>query len=584
MSDFAMHYRTKIEQNNAGPVSEKASEDDEVKSKRREKQNVVKSHGEQNNARNQNKNYVTIGYDCLFVDDDAADEDEVFQQTRAKVEKKSKKIKIKRNKNASAHDSGHHQKHQVLSENSGTQNNNNNNAADSSVNVVESSSAGAKQYKESTSVDSGIECDSTTNFSGLSGNFLQSIDDTFGDFLLDNEDNFLDHALDYVAPKFTCNRFDNILAFTLHAKNVVVDTIECQKLAEMGAARIKFYSAAAQQHYAFFVKITPPLHHSSVLAQHFGENNNTAMLTDVSAETWDNNVVFQIELDSLIARDVEEYYCGVSKYDLEPKQLTAKVLQGIPDASPHATPLPEDEGLSIEVQNSSESEISIAIKGKEPEIQTALAVAGKRRHKKKKNRSYSESCCDELKVISESETLVTSSEQKEPPKNGAATRKSRSISECAYTSEQEPDHPIIKYKSILKHSSFDSSADELFYSTSYDVQMHGGSTDPEMSESCKKSVRFSEHITRQLFRSTSSILAQKKKNQRKNEARRRLLERKNSECESTEEIIPEDEPHEEDEEEIEEVVTHNEIQKKSKKNKKRGLETTKASMIFDLEI
>lgn len=266
--------------------------------------------------------------------------------------------------------------------------------------------------------------------------------------------------------------------------------------------------------------------------------------------------------------------------------MTAKVLQGIPEprnTTSNGNAAPEDEGLSIEVENSSESEISIAIKGKENEIQAAIATANKRRNKKKKNRSYSESCCDELKVISESETLKTLEKEKKTAatNNINVPRKSRSISECAYTSE-DPDYPILKYKSILKHSSFDSSADDLFYSTSFG----GGSTDPEMSESCgKKSVRFSEHITRQLFRSTSSILAQKKKNQRKNEAKRRLLERKTSECESAEEIndIPEDEPPEE-EEEGEEIVTHNEIQKKSKKNKKRGLETSKPNMIFDLEI
>lgn len=310
MSDFAMHYRTKIEQNNEKPVSQKANKNDcasekveEMKNnfqstKKCSKQNVVyvlNNHGDsanKSNLSNQNKNYVTIGYDCLFVDDDG-DEEEVFKNSQ-KVEKKSKKLKIKRNKNQTAHES--------IQENSGK---NNIRSADSGQEPAEATATDleiSKQtlkkraYKESTSIDSGIECEPNPNFLPNSGNFLQSIDSNFGEFLLDNEDNFLDYALDYVSPKFSCNRFDNILAFTLHAKNVVVDTIECQKLAEIGAARIKFYSSASQQHYAFFVKITPPLHGSSVLLQHFNENNNTAMVMDVSAETWDNNVVFQVIL------------------------------------------------------------------------------------------------------------------------------------------------------------------------------------------------------------------------------------------------------------------------------------------------
>lgn len=301
MSDFAIHYRTKIEQNNVKPVSEKANENnhcagekvEEIKNfqstKKCSKQNVVSAfdHGDNTNKSNQNKSYVTIGYDCLFVDDDA-DEEEVFKN-RPKVEKKSKKLKIKRNKNQTAHGSNQE-------ESSGK---NNLNSADSGHEPAVSAdyqkqTPNKRAYKESTSIDSGIECESNTNYCLTSGNFLQNIDNNFGEFLLDNEDNFLDYALDFASPKFSCNRFDNILAFTLHAKNVVIDTIECQKLADIGAARIKFYSAASLQHYAFFVKITPPLHSSSVLSQQFNENNNTAMVTDVSAETWDNNVVFQV--------------------------------------------------------------------------------------------------------------------------------------------------------------------------------------------------------------------------------------------------------------------------------------------------
>uniref|UniRef100_A0A336MFW5 CSON000827 protein n=1 Tax=Culicoides sonorensis TaxID=179676 RepID=A0A336MFW5_CULSO len=601
MSDFAMHYRTKIEKNNEMPVIEKANnfcvKSDEEKnhmkcSKIKHGDGPIKIHN------NNNKNYVTIGYDCLLVDDEGAgDEEEVFKNS-LKVEKKNKKLKIKRNKNQTAHELNYQHQNNHHQETS-----NKNKSVGSADSENEPAGVGTTKriYKESTSIDSGIECEhnpNNTSVSPNSRNFFETIDNTFGEFLLNSDDNFLDSALDYVLPKFSCNRFENTLAFTLHAKNVALNTIQYENLAEIGAARIKFYSMASQQHFAFFVKITPPISSSCVYTQHFNENNNTAMVTDVSAESWDNNVVFQIELDPVIARDVEEYYYGATKYDLEPKQLNAKVLQGVADPSPSqnsSTYGQEDEGLSIEVENSSESEISIAIKGKENELQAGESVGAsgaqsKRRNKKKKNRSLSESCCDELKVISESETLITHNAKNELQKTEIkdVPRKTRSISESTYNSEMSDHHNIIKYKSILKHSSFDSSADDLFYSTSLDI-MHGhhhggGSTDPEMSESCKKSVRFSEHIQRQLYRSTSSILAQKKKNQRKNEAKRRLLERKNSECESTEEIdeIPEIEDQLE-EEECEKSKTVIEMTK-NKKNKKRSLNESAKNMIFDLEI
>jgi len=52
-----------------------------------------------------------------------------------------------------------------------------------------------------------------------------------------------------------------------------------------------------------------------------------------------------------------------------------------------------------------------------------------------------------------------------------------------------------------------------------------------MSESsgAEKCVRFSEHVQRQLYRSNSSILGQKKKNQRKNKNKRKNRERHSSE-------------------------------------------------------
>jgi len=49
------------------------------------------------------------------------------------------------------------------------------------------------------------------------------------------------------------------------------------------------------------------------------------------------------------------------------------------------------------------------------------------------------------------------------------------------------------------------------------------------SSSGEKSVRFNEHIQRQLFRSNSSILGQKKKNQKRNQNKRKTRERHNSE-------------------------------------------------------
>ncbi|XP_075169750.1 PIH1 domain-containing protein Nop17-like [Haematobia irritans] len=114
------------------------------------------------------------------------------------------------------------------------------------------------------------------------------------------------------------------------------------------------------------------------------------------------------------------------------------------------------------------------------------------------------------------------------------------------------------YKGILKHysryaprpsiSDSCSSIDECSsnYSTSVDGMTsafnslrfsHSFSDIPEenvvgLSESCKKTVRFSEVIRKQVFRMDSSILGQRKKNQKRRDLKQRALQRRLSEGDS----------------------------------------------------
>lgn len=143
-------------------------------------------------------------------------------------------------------------------------------------------SAVARVYKESSSLDSGIESD-------CRGSISEHSDLAFIAFL-DRHDEFLDDSVRYTSPKFTLNRVDNVLAFTLHAAKVAAESIRCEMLPVINAARVRFATAAPKvQNYAFFVKMSP-------LPQSKGNTNNngTAMIVDAIAESWDNNVVFQV--------------------------------------------------------------------------------------------------------------------------------------------------------------------------------------------------------------------------------------------------------------------------------------------------
>lgn len=138
-------------------------------------------------------------------------------------------------------------------------------------------------------------------------------------------------------------------------------------------------------------------------------------------------------------------------------------------------------------------------------------------------------------------------------------RKSRSVSESFTSKSADGDEADIdavsvnnlneliqfnhQYKGILKRSSFERSISECssiddhsYLATSVDGSSMAGSVEHpqgELSESCRKTVRFNDLIKTKLFRSNTSILAQKKKNAKKNESKRRALSRRLSEGEST---------------------------------------------------
>lgn len=452
---------------------------------------------------------------------------EVFSGKTTSNSKKNKKLKTRRKKGGVLQPQQNQQQQQPLSSSYDIDDEHDDDLSPQDVDFVSGSSS-----KESSSLDSGIESDhlTCTKFD------FNNIDKAFIDFLgrHDNNDEFLDASIKYVCPKFTCNRVDNVMAFTLHAKNVQPDSIKAEKLTDINAARVKFTSynqtSKVQIHYAFFVKLmVQQLHGNNNTKTKPGVYNNnnetTAMIIqEVSAESWDNNVVFQIDLDPRKEIDlIAEYKAGPDQFHLEPYPLESK-LESMVVPEEHES----DEGLSIEV-NSSENEIKIAIKTKEVAIPSNCESAHNKRRNKKKNRlrSASESYCDELKVISESESINGGSgsdgnkpndhlkgirEVKEP------VRKTRSVSESYHEIPKrnggaaENQHLAPKYKGILKNSydhhsiSIDSSVDDLFYSVSLDRfgSIGGGygstTTDHELSESCKKSVRFSDHITRQLYK------------------------------------------------------------------------------------
>ncbi|KAJ9584437.1 hypothetical protein L9F63_021221, partial [Diploptera punctata] len=132
--------------------------------------------------------------------------------------------------------------------------------------------------------------------------------------------NFLDAGVHYLFPAFTCNMMDNVIAFTLHVKNVEPDSIKCRYLGDgTSGFQIKFNSIGSGFFpilYAFY--LTFP---SCCICE-----------DSLSAEAWDNNVIVQMQLNSSDL-SVMEYYAGLDEnlltnYSLpEPAALSRQLQQ-----------------------------------------------------------------------------------------------------------------------------------------------------------------------------------------------------------------------------------------------------------------
>lgn len=320
--------------------------------------------------------------------------------------------------------------------------------------------------------------------------------------------NYAKPDVDYILPNFTFNQIDEILAFTLHVKNVDPSSIVIDRRDLLNLAHIRFSSIGAGYfplHYSFCVKFP---------------RTSGCIFKEVSSEAWDNNVIFQFELNNY---EFNEYEAGLTETELVSYNIAEKVVSSSRNPVTSQGQEIEDDSLSIEIYSEKESELVIEVVSKDSRSEVSNDEVSedvfdekppkevqKRQMKRKKGgkkiRSMSESYCDELKVINELDQLKLDDDEKVKINKN---KKQRSISESSDEHHIEDDNAAVqasKYKSILKNrSSFsecnESSMDENVrgcYSLSADMGIC--QSQDSLSESCKKSVRFSDIIKRQLFR------------------------------------------------------------------------------------
>lgn len=306
--------------------------------------------------------------------------------------------------------------------------------------------------------DSGVESDHGSPISGSPAIEESPISDCE---IRTNSVKFLDENVHYSLPDYSCHIFENTIAFTLNVKNVSENSIE-KIVDEAGSSiHVKFASISSgffPNHYAFYVK----------LPSHFIDTD------DVTVEAWDNNVIMQFPFkptDEII----KSYYIGLNEDDLTLKYVEEPcILNDV---------LKQDEDQEKPLDNHKKDDSKIPaeeteIKNNSPQKQPSTDINSDEERKKTESKAidiintYSESSGDELSCSFS------------PSKKGGILKRlgrrnvSRSISESSL------DDMYCASSFDNCHTSLDSMIPE----------------DGEMSTSLKKTVRFNDHVSKQLYR------------------------------------------------------------------------------------
>ncbi|XP_062137351.1 protein kintoun [Drosophila sulfurigaster albostrigata] len=382
---------------------------------------------------------------------------------------------------------------------------------------------------------------------------------------------FLQHHLHYQLPaKFDCNVLDNVMAFVLHVPNVQPDSIQTLQLPR--SLHLQFASMGSgyyPTHYALFVQLSE-------------EVDPQLVIDHVEADASDENVVLRLYMSagcetmpSYLAgsdsNDLKEYALGHHK-DSDDEELECK--QSLQVSMDH-NELEQAVEVTIAPPDSMDGKEKGA--GGEPHPQAEVEEEHEQLHQHKKpnkkqrkrnKRSLSESACEDLKAEeqhhaqqqkqqSERQQMKHSTPEQVATQPMATLklpqRKQRSFSECNDSSGSSSVH----HRGILKRfsrygprpSMSDSCSSIDDYSSSYSCSVDAagagfsqsfggipeervGGDDAGLSESCKKTVRFNDHIMKQVFRLDSSILGQRKKNQKRRDCKLRAQQRRLSEGDS----------------------------------------------------
>lgn len=231
-------------------------------------------------------------------------------------------------------------------------------------------------------------------------------------------------------------------------------------------------------------------------------------------EAWDNNLIVQIELDSI--DDFHTYRAGLNQLDCTEftcPQVRERKMSSRSDDD--GVVVDGAENIAIETMLTTE-QVQIEVINKNFELTAKKPAAPKQKKSKKankKNRSFSESHCDDLKAErdeqqQQQQQICVNSINPTICLQHVSMSKSRTQSESSnddHHSELFPLKSILKRHSLYDRQTSECSIDEQ-HGLSCSVDLGIGSftsipeeRDRELSESVRKTVRFDKQLCRKLL-------------------------------------------------------------------------------------
>lgn len=276
----------------------------------------------------------------------------------------------------------------------------------------------------------------------------QTLEVDRNNFELGTQQQFLNPNLIYNIPEYTFHLYDNILTFTLKVKNVHDDTIVKKFDESKQTIQIKFVSISS----GFY-----PVHYALLIRLNDG---CTIDIDNVTIEPWDNNMVLKIQYDSTDGT-VRSYLIGTNESDLINKQIQSTAV-----INTKPGPVIELEEQLFKVRTIQELSNDNITNHKELCKSKAINIAG----------TISESSGDEL------------SYSFSPNKNRGILKRLSSSGRSSFSrsiSESSIDDFVWTSSVENCHASLDSVIPE---------------ENVEVSTSLKKTVRFSNVVSKQVFR------------------------------------------------------------------------------------